>query len=141
MTTVHREMVIDAEPDRAWAVIGDFANGPTAMAPGFVTGCRLASPDVRVVTFVNGDVAWERLVAIDESTRRIVWSVFDGWTRPAHDNASFQVFAEGTDRTRLVWIHDVLPDELATSFATAMDGGLEVIERTLARRAPGPVHR
>ena len=45
-----------------------------------------------------------------------------------------QVFADGNESGRLVWIHDVLPDELAPSIEAAMSQGLTVIEETLAGR-------
>lgn len=44
------------------------------MAPGFVADTELEAPDVRLVTFVNGDLARERLIARDADARRIVWA-------------------------------------------------------------------
>jgi hypothetical protein len=41
-----------------------------------------------------------------------------------------QVFAEEPGRSRFVWIHDVLPDELAPQLAAAMEQGLKVVKRT-----------
>ncbi|MET7289758.1 SRPBCC family protein [Streptomyces sp. NPDC005573] len=135
MASVVKETVIEARPEDVWAVIGDFAGGPPRIAPGYVVGTRLVADDVRVVTFADGLVARERLIALDHAARRIVWAVIGDTVRPVHDNASFQVVAEGDTRTRLVWIHDVLPDELAQPFARAMCGGLAVIRETLS--APG----
>ncbi|MGC0380122.1 SRPBCC family protein [Streptomyces sp. SAI-129] len=132
MASIVKEAVIEASADDVWAVIGDFAEGPPRIAPGYVVATRLAAADVRVVTFADGVVARERLIALDHAARRIVWSVIGDTVRPAHDNASFQVVAESDTRTRLVWIHDVLPDELAKSVAEAMDGGLAVIRETLS---------
>ncbi|WP_433022274.1 SRPBCC family protein [Kribbella sp. CA-294648] len=135
MATVIREIVIDATPSEVWAVIGDFATGPTEMAPGFVTATELEDPATRLVTFVNGDVARERLIGRDASARRIVWAFTDGWARPIHNNAAMQIHAEGDHGSRLVWTHDVLPDNLAARLAAAMDGGLPVIKRTIEKRA------
>jgi hypothetical protein len=42
-----------------------------------------------------------------------------------------QVFADGQRRSRFVWIHDVLPDELAASLHAAMEYGSGLIKRTL----------
>ena len=67
-------------------------------------------------------------------SRRIVYSVVGDGPGPAHDNASMQVFADGNESGRLVWIHDVLPDELAPSIEAAVSQGLTVIEETLAGR-------
>ncbi|WP_312862888.1 MULTISPECIES: substrate-binding domain-containing protein [unclassified Rhizobium] len=48
-----------------------------------------------------------------------------------HDNASMQVFSEGDTRRRLVWIHDTLPDPLATWLASAMDQMAPVFQQAL----------
>ncbi|MGH8879424.1 MAG: SRPBCC family protein [Stackebrandtia sp.] len=102
-------------------------------SPGFVAGTRLAAPDVRVVGFANGDVAHERMIAHDPDARRIVWEFFDGWARPDHNNASMHVVAQDDGRSRLQWIHDVLPADLAVPIGAAMDGGLEAIKATIER--------
>ncbi|MER8404701.1 hypothetical protein NKH16_08080 [Mesorhizobium sp. M1307] len=46
-----------------------------------------------------------------------------------------QVFAEGEGRSRLVWIHDTLPDELGAWLAAAMDQLVPVFQQTLASQA------
>ena len=48
-----------------------------------------------------------------------------GWRRAfTHHGASFEVLAEGPEGTRLVWIADVLPHEVA---------GARVMQRALER--------
>jgi len=136
MASVSKEILIEAGPDEVWAVVRDFATCPSRMAPGFVVDTRLEGPDVRVVTFATGAVAHERFVAVDDEARRTVFSIIGGTAQPAHDNASMQVFAEGRG-TRFVWIHDVLPDELAPPFGAAMEHGLNVFKRVIeASRRP-----
>lgn len=140
MATVRTEISIDADPDAVWAVIGDFADGPTRMAPGLVLDSRLVDTDgdarVRLVTFAGGASVRERLVGLDPDQRRIAYSVIGGTARPEHDNASMQVLTDGAGRSRFVWIRDVLPDELAEPMLAAMREGTGHIERTLrgARR-------
>jgi hypothetical protein len=51
---------------------------------------------------------------------------------PHHDNTSMQVFAVDGSHSRLVWVHDTLPDELTGWLATAMDQLIPTIQRTLA---------
>jgi len=74
-------------------------------------------------------IARERLIGRDERARRIVW----GWVSEdvAHNNASMQVFAEGQGRSRLVWIHDTLPDGLTGWLAAAMDQIAPVFQQAL----------
>jgi uncharacterized membrane protein len=130
MATVRREIIIEAAREEVWDAVGDFAGGPMRMSSGVFVDCQLSTPDVRKLTFADGTVAWERLIAKDEQARRIVW----GWIgdEVVHDNTSMQVFAQSGSRSRLVWIHDTLPDELAGWLATAMDQLVPVFQQTLA---------
>src|SRR5439155_1483957 len=61
--------------------------------------------------------------------RRLAYAAVGG--RSTHHNASFQVFAEGAERTRLVWIADLLPDEVAGPVGEMMEAGSRVMKRTL----------
>ncbi|MFC5231101.1 SRPBCC family protein [Pseudonocardia zijingensis] len=129
MALLRTEFPIAATPADAWAVIRDFAAGPLRMAPGFVVGCE-ADGDVRVVTFADGVVAHERFVALDDRERRITYAVVGGSVRPDQDTAEMRVVpADGG--CRLIWTHDVRPDELGPAFQAAMDRGAKVIKRTL----------
>jgi polyketide cyclase/dehydrase/lipid transport protein len=129
MAYLRTEISIAAAPAAVWGVIRDFAAGPQRMAPGFVVGCQ-TDADVRVVTFADGVVVHERLVALYDAERRIVYGVIGGSVHPDHDTAEMRVVAEDGG-CRLVWTHDVRPDELAPGFQAAMDRGAEVIKRTL----------
>ncbi|MEU1850953.1 SRPBCC family protein [Streptomyces sp. NPDC019990] len=137
MASIMMETVIEADAAEVWSVIGDFEQGPPRIAPGFVIGTELVADDVRTVTFANGDVVDELLVSLDHEAQRIVWAVTGGTVRPRHDNASFQVVPKGERRSRLVWIRDVLPDELAPAMAANMADGLAVIREALSAR-PDP---
>ncbi|WP_336156692.1 SRPBCC family protein [Amycolatopsis sp. VC5-11] len=130
MASIREEAVIESSADDVWEVIGDFVAGPRRMAPGFVLDSR-AEDDCRIVTFADGTVVRERRIGVDHDTRRIVYSVVGGDVRPEHDNASMQVLADGEQRCRLVWIRDVLPDQLAAPMSKTMSAGLAVIKRTL----------
>jgi hypothetical protein len=130
MASVTKEIIIEAEPAAVWAAIGDFIDGPVRMAPGFVTGSRPDGPDTRVVTFADGSVLRECLVAVDDDALRLAYAVVGGSLRPEHDNASMQVFPHGDGGSRFVWIHDVLPDALAPGIGAAMDHGLAVFAGT-----------
>jgi hypothetical protein len=49
--------------------------------------------------------------------------VVEGRLPPVHHHASFQVFAQGESRSRLVWITDVLPHELAVEIRLRVERG------------------
>ncbi len=136
MAFLRTEIPIAADPAYAWDVIGDFAAGPPRMAPGFVVGCE-ADADLRVVTFAAGTVVHERFVARADDERRITYSVVGGSIRPDHDTAEMQVLPEDGG-CRLVWTHDVRPDDLGPLIQAAMDRGAEVIGRTLEAAACSP---
>ncbi|MBS1214796.1 MAG: Polyketide cyclase / dehydrase and lipid transport, partial [Proteobacteria bacterium] len=48
-----------------------------------------------------------------------------------HHNASIQVFAEGDNTCRLVWIADIMPDEIAGAVAEMIQQGLDTMKATL----------
>jgi carbon monoxide dehydrogenase subunit G len=128
MASVHKEFVVEAPAAAVWAAFRDVGAVHTRLAPGFVTDTRLEG-DARVVSFANGLVAREQIVDIDDGGKRLAYSVVGGG--PTHHNASFQVIAEGPRRSRIVWITDLLPHELAGQFDTVMEQGCAVMKRTL----------
>jgi Polyketide cyclase / dehydrase and lipid transport len=128
MASVRREIVIDASPELVWDALRDWGGLHVRLVPGFATDARLDGED-RIVTFVNGSVLRERLVALDDDARRLVWSIADPLY--AHHNAAAQVLAEGPDRSRFVWVADFLPDELIDRATPLMEQALGVIKRTL----------
>jgi len=130
MGSVKKELIVEAPVEDLWAIIRDFAQGPIRMAPGFVTDCTLNAPDLRVATFVNGTVLHERFIALDEQQHRFVYSIVGGSVTPTHNNSSMQVLPH-ENGSRFVWIHDVLPDELADTFGPSMEHGLQVFKQTV----------
>jgi Polyketide cyclase / dehydrase and lipid transport len=133
MASIRKEMRLDAAPETVWNAIRDVGSVHRSLAAGFVTDCRLEDAGAaRVVTFANGLIARELIVDIDDGARRLVWAVVEG--RPKHHNASLQVFAEAGKSSRIVWIADLLPNDLAEAIAGMMEQGMRAIERTLEGR-------
>ena len=132
MASIRRDTSIDASPEQVWDAIRDVGELHTRLVVGFVTDCRLDN-GARVVTFANGMVARELIVDIDDGERRLVWAAVGG--RLTHHNASVQVFADGPARSRVVWIADLLPNELAPAIAAMIDQGMAAMKKTLERVA------
>jgi len=128
MASIHREMQVAASAEKIWDAVRDVGEIHKRLVPGFVTDCRLEG-DSRVVTFGNGIVARERIVDLDDAVRRLVWSAAGG--RLSHHNASLQVFAEDATHSRLVWIADLLPNEMAGPIGTMIDAGMQAMKKTL----------
>ena len=133
MASVRKEILTRARPDDVWDAIRDVGALHTRLVPGFVVDTRL-EPGARIVTFGNGMVVREPIVTIDEDSRRLVWSAEGG--RTTHYNASAQVLAGDDGQTKVVWIADFLPDEIAGEIRAAIDQGAAIMKETLDRLQP-----
>jgi hypothetical protein len=127
MASIHKEMYVEAAPDDVWAAFRDVGAIHTRPPRGFVTDTKL-DDDTRTVTFANGVVARERIIDIDDAKRRLAYSVVEG--RPTHHHATFQVFPEGAG-SRVVWVADLLPEELKGAIDGMMDHGMSAMKSTL----------
>jgi carbon monoxide dehydrogenase subunit G len=132
MASIHKEIAIDAAPAEVWAAVADFGNPHRRLVPGFVIEARLDG-DARIVTFANGNVARELLVDCDEARRRLVYAVVS--ERVKQHSASVQVIADGAAASRLRWIVDVLPNEIAPYIAAQMDQAALAMQKALGRDA------
>ena len=132
MASVHKEIIIDANPADVWDALRDFGALHTRLVPDFVTDTKLDG-DARIVTFANGTVAREVLVDSDDRKRRLVYAIKS--ERLTQHSASAQVFAESDGRSRVVWIADVLPNEVATYMDGQMDFGAAAMQKALGRNA------
>jgi hypothetical protein len=129
MASIRHEVMIDASDGVVWDAIRDVGAVHERLAPGFVVDTRLED-GARVVTFGNGLVARELIVDLDDTARRLCWAVV-GSPRLTHHNASLQVFADGEQRSRVVWIADLLPDAAAATIRAMIEQGMAVMKKTL----------
>jgi hypothetical protein len=132
MASIHKEIPIDASPAEVWAAVRDFGYPHQRLVPGFALDARLDG-DARIVTFANGSVARELLVDCDDERRRLVYAVVS--ERVTQHSASLQVTADGDSRARLLWIVDVLPNEMAPYIDGQMDLAALAMQKTLRRNA------
>ncbi len=128
MAHIHKEISIDASPEAVWDALRDWGALHERLVPGFVVDTKLDGAD-RIVTFATGMVVREVLVDLDDDARRLVWSIVGG--PYAHHNAYAQVFPDGENACRFVWIADLLPNELAAPTGEAMQQGTNVVKQTL----------
>ncbi len=128
MTSLRTDIDLGIGPDAAWDALRDFGAVHQRVAAGFVTATRLDGDD-RIVTFVNGARARERLVSADDEQRRLVYAVVDSRLGLTHHQASVEVLpaVDGAAGARLVWISDVLPDALGPTVAAMMAAGATAI--------------
>src|SRR5580692_9005389 len=128
MASIHRDIPIDARPEDVWAAVRDFGAVHRRLAPGFVLDAKLDG-EARIVTFANGTVARELLVDCDDERRRLVYAVIS--ERMKQHSASVQVIADGEARSRLIWIVDVLPHEIAPYIDGQMDQAALAMQKAL----------
>jgi Polyketide cyclase / dehydrase and lipid transport len=134
MASIQKDIPIDASADDVWAAVRDFGAVHQRLGPGFAIDCRLDG-NARIVTFHNGNVAREEFVDCDEARRRLVYAIVSS-ERVKHYNASVQVFADGESRSRILWIVDVLPNEIAPYISSQMDLAVVAMQKTLGRESP-----
>jgi carbon monoxide dehydrogenase subunit G len=128
MASIVRETTVDLSPELVWDAIRDVGAVHTRLAPGFVTDTKMEE-GARVVTFHNGLVARELIVTVDDAAKRLVWAVVG--TRLTHHNASLQVFPESAGSSRVVWIADLLPNDLAGMVTGMIEDSMRAMKQTL----------
>jgi len=131
MACIRKEIVVDAPPDEVWSAVRDVGAVHQRLVPGVLLDARL-EPGARTVTFANGMVVRELIVDIDDESRRLSYAAVGG--RTTHHNASIQVFAEGANKSRMVWITDLLPNEMAAPIAALVEQGAAAMKKTLERK-------
>lgn len=131
MASIRREIRIDAAPEKVWDAVRDIGNIHKRLVPGFVADCRMEGDDARIVTFGNGMVVKEIIVDRDDAARRLCWSAKS--ERMTHHNASMQIFANGANGTKAVWIADLLPNKAAPAIGAMIDQGMDAMKKTLER--------
>ena len=133
MASIHKEFIVRAAPARVWDALRDFGAIDQRLAVGFVVA---STPEeegaVRRITFANGMEVRERLVTLDESRRRVVYTAQGG--RASHYNASAQAVDAGDGSTRFLWVVDMLPDALAPAIEQMMDAGVRAMTACLERQ-------
>ncbi|GGK63913.1 hypothetical protein Sme01_06160 [Sphaerisporangium melleum] len=137
MASIRHEIVIDSSPEHIWDVLRDVGAVHERLLPGRVTGTRLEG-DQRLLTFPDGHVIRELIVAVDDDARRLAYSVVEG-ARPAieYHHASFEVRSEGDRAGRLIWTTDVLPHALAAEIRIRIERGAVEMKQAIEAAAGG----
>ena len=129
MASIYKDIPINARPDAVWDAVRDFGAVHQRLNPGFVTDCRIEG-NARIVTFHNGNVIAEELVDCDDARRRLAYAIL-GREGVRHYNGSVQVVGDGDRRSRIVWIIDVLPGDIAPFISGQMDLAAAAMQKTL----------
>ena len=127
MASITKDISLAVDAGTAWEAIRDVGR-PHLVFRGVLTDAHLDG-DVRVVTFANGMVVRERIVDVDDTARRLAYSVVDGPF--THHHATFTVTDAPGGTSRLTWVADLLPDEVAPMVEDLMDQGASAAAATL----------
>ena len=131
MASITKDTPLAVNAATAWAALRDVGR-PHLVFRGVLTDARMEG-DYRIVTFANGMVVRERIVDLDDTARRLAYTVVDGPF--THHHATFQVRAEPDGTSRLTWVADLLPDEVAPMVEELMDHGAVAAAATFGAQA------
>ena len=130
MASIQKEIEIERSQQFVWDAVRDVGAIHKRLVPGFVTDCKLDG-DWRIVTFANGMTVRELIVSVDDETFRHSWAAQADFL--THYNASLQVFSAGYNRSKVVWIADLMPNEVASTVGEMIQYGLETMKQTLEK--------
>ena len=130
MASIYKEFLVNASPQFVWEAIKDAGAVHLRLAQGFVTDTKLEG-DTRTVTFANGFVVQEQVVSINDEMRRFVYRAVGG--RASQHNAFFQIFPASDGKSKILWVTDLLPDEMRTPIEQMVELGCGAIQRTLEK--------
>jgi hypothetical protein len=130
MATVHVDAVINLPAHQVWDAVADVGAVHRRLLPGRVADVRIEG-DTRVLTMPDGSQVRELIVSVDHALRRMAYAVIDGQRLPlTYHHATFQVVDEG-DRSRLIWLTDVLPHTMAAAVHARVERAIVEIRQTL----------
>ena len=127
MACVYREIHFDAPAEFVWDAVRDVGAVHSKLVPGVVLETELEA-GARTVKFANGMVVRELNVDVSEELKRVSYASVGG--RASHHNASMQVFEESPSGCRVVWVTDVLPNELAAPISSMVELGAQAMKKT-----------
>jgi len=130
MASIHIESTVDVSADTAWEALRRVGDAQALFAP-VLAGSEMRG-DTRTARFGNGLVVHERVIDVNESHRRVAYSVLDSPGLTYH-HASMQIVEETPDRCRFVWTTDFLPGEAASDLRGLIDAGTAALKTNLER--------
>ncbi|MEU1073476.1 MULTISPECIES: SRPBCC family protein [unclassified Streptomyces] len=134
MTSIVREFAVAADEKTAWAALAD-VGAVNKLIP--FLGPVTVDGDVRKIDMGEFGIIEELVVTVDDERRRVAYSVRRSPWPLVHHHSSMQILppAPGESGSRLLWLVDLLPADVAPEFASGMDGAVEAIRHSLAEPA------
>jgi hypothetical protein len=130
MASIQKSVEVEVGAEQAWAALRLVGDAHKLFAP--VLADAQLDGDTRTARFANGMVVHERMLDIDDGTRRVAYTVLDGPGMTYH-HASMQIVEAGQGRCRFVWITDFLPAEVGSAIAPLIEHGTSALKSNLER--------
>ena len=130
MASIQQQIDLEVAADQAWAALRVVGDAHKLFAPVLVDA--QLQGDTRTVRFANGMILQERILDIDEATRRVAYTVLDG-PGMAYHHASMQIVGDGQGRSTFVWITDFFPAEIGSALAPLIEQGTRALKANLER--------
>jgi hypothetical protein len=134
MASIHHELSVQVDADRAWQALRSVGDAHTLFAPVLTDG--QLSGDTRTVRFANGMTVRERILDVDDRHRRVAYAVVDG-PGMAYHHASMQIVESGAGQCAFIWITDFLPEELRATLVPLIEQGARALKTNLEGAAIG----
>ena len=116
------EIDIDGTPEDVWALVGDFG-GIAGWMPG-MESCRVEGENRILETM--GMTITEKLLARDDATKAITYSIVDGVPVESHQ-ATITVTEAGSG-SHVSWVVDAAPDDMADLMQGVYQSSLESVK-------------
>lgn len=124
MAAIVKEISLPLSADVLWEKVASV--GEIHQLMPMITECRLDG-DQRFCTTADGAMLEERILSVDNDRRRVAYTITKAPFPLEFHSASMQVSADGKG-SRLTWITDVKPDELAGQMDPLFDQAIQGVK-------------
>jgi hypothetical protein len=130
MGSIWWEEAIAVPAAQAWAALRRVGEAHRLFSP-VLTDATMEG-DVRTVTFASGMVVRERILSVDETRRRVAYTVLGPMFE--HHSASMQIVAVDDASCCFVWITDFLPDGIGSTVEPLVRQGSRALVDNIQRQ-------
>jgi hypothetical protein len=132
MTSLRCEILVDVPAPLAWTALKNVPRTHELYAGVLVDG-RFEG-DIRTVTFANGMLVRERIIAIDEARMRVAYAVLGD--RFEQHAASMRIVPVSARQCHFVWVSGFLPETNADTVGSLMAKSCAPLKRVLETNHP-----
>lgn len=125
MATIYKKLELALDAETLWKRVAD-VGGISELLDGISHSA--VDGNTRSCTLANGAQLTEQIISVDQTRRRVAYTITAGPLPFTFHAASMAVEAGGEGRSALTWITDVAPDELAGPLGQMIDDECRKLE-------------